>query len=146
MSPRPSLRRWTQRPLLKPCASLFLIQVTEASKQEVCAWGSRTWERRPSQHRLPRRTSVHSCPVSWVSTLNPCPLSKHKNTLHGSSSHLRAGFLLPYATFHRRSRSMLGNMNISVGPPISIMNQENAQQACPQASAAGSFSGLRFPL
>ena len=40
---------------------------------------------------------------------------------------------------------MGGSAHSELGPPTSIINQENALWACPQAGLVGTFSQLRFP-
>ena len=52
--------------------------------------------------------------------------------------------LLSYSTQDYQPRGVPTHSEL--GPLPSIINQENALQACPQANLVGVFAQLRFPL
>ena len=49
-----------------------------------------------------------------------------------------------YSTLDHQPRGAI--IHHELVPPTSVMNQENAPQACPQANLVEAFSQLSFPL
>lgn len=72
-----------------------------------------------------------------------------KGTEAGHGGTLFTGLLsVDCSAFHRQTASISQGWYCPqwVGPPTSMINQDNAPQICPQAILVETFSQLRFPL